>query len=79
MPWPHSTPGKDKVPIVQVGPRAGLDRSGNLAHTVIRSPDLPARSQSLYRLSYPTHNGQLFRHQKKNSTLGDLFISCTDM
>jgi hypothetical protein len=31
-----------------VGPRAGLD-----APTRIRSPDRPARSQSLYRLSYP--------------------------
>jgi hypothetical protein len=27
----------------------------NLAPTGIRSPDLQARSQSLYRLSYPTH------------------------
>ena len=25
----------------------------NVAHTVIRSPDFPARSESLYRLSYP--------------------------
>jgi hypothetical protein len=36
-----------------VGPRAGLDRCGNLANTGIRSPDRPTRSQSLYRLSYP--------------------------
>jgi hypothetical protein len=34
-----------------VGPRAGLDGSENLAPTGIRSPDLPARSESLYRLS----------------------------
>jgi hypothetical protein len=27
----------------------------NLAPTGIRSPDRPARSQSLYRLSYPSH------------------------
>jgi hypothetical protein len=27
----------------------------NLAHTGIQSPDHPALSQSLYRLSYPTH------------------------
>jgi hypothetical protein len=33
-----------------VGPRAGLDGCGNS-----RSPDRPARSQSLYRLSYPAH------------------------
>jgi hypothetical protein len=31
-----------------VGPRAGLDRCGKS-----RSPDLPARSESLHRLSYP--------------------------
>ena len=45
-------PGKDPVPFVQeVGwaPRAGLPP------TRIRSPHLPARSQSLYRLSYPVH------------------------
>ena len=36
-----------------VGPRAGLDRCGNLAATGNRSLDRPARSQSLYRLSYP--------------------------
>ena len=36
-----------------VGPRAGLDRCGKSGPpTGIRSPDRPARSQSLYRLSY---------------------------
>jgi hypothetical protein len=35
-----------------VGPRAGLDRYGKFAHTGIRSPDLPAHSESLYRLRY---------------------------
>jgi hypothetical protein len=38
-----------------VGPRAGLDRCENLAPARIRSPDRPARSQSLYRLSYRAH------------------------
>ena len=28
-------------------------RAENLAHTGIRSPDRPVRSESLYRLSYP--------------------------
>jgi hypothetical protein len=37
-----------------VGPRAGLD-SGKSRPTGIRSTDRPARSQSLYRLSYPAH------------------------
>jgi len=37
-----------------VGPRAGLDGCGkSRPPTGIRSPDLPARSESLYRLRYP--------------------------
>jgi hypothetical protein len=35
-----------------VGPRAGLDKCGKSPPTGIRSPRRPARSQSLYRLSY---------------------------
>jgi hypothetical protein len=38
-----------------VGPRAGLNRCGKSRPTGIRSPDRPARSQSLYRLRYPAH------------------------
>ena len=48
-------PGKDPVPIVQeAGWATGPVWTGaeNLAHTGIRSPDRPARSQSLYRLHY---------------------------
>ena len=37
-----------------VGPRAGLD-GGKSRPTGIRSPDRPAHSQSLYRLSYPAY------------------------
>jgi hypothetical protein len=50
------TPGKDPVPIVQ---EAGLVPGPvwmdpeNLVPTGIRSPDRPACSGSLYRLSYP--------------------------
>ena len=37
-----------------VGPRAGLDGCGEISPpTGIRSPDLPARSESLYQLRYP--------------------------
>ena len=36
-----------------VGSRAGLDGAENLAPTGIRSPDRPACSELLYRLSYP--------------------------
>jgi hypothetical protein len=58
MPRPLSTPGKDPVPIVQeAGWAPGPFWAGaeNLAPTGIRSPECPARSQSLYRLSYPAH------------------------
>ena len=40
-----------------VGPRTGLDRCGKCRPpTGIRSPDSPARSQSLYRLRYPAQH-----------------------
>ena len=39
-----------------MGLRAGLDWRGKSHPTGIRSPDRPARRQSLYRLSYPAHN-----------------------
>ena len=50
-PWPLFTPGKDLVPIVQEagwGPMPVWTGAENLAPTGIRSPDHPARSQSLY-------------------------------
>ena len=49
-PWPLFTPGKDPVHIVQeAGWGPGLVWTGaeNLAPTGIRSPDRPARRQSL--------------------------------
>ena len=55
-PRPLFTPGKDLVPIVQEAgwaPRPVWTGAENLASTRIRSPDCPARSQSLYRLRYP--------------------------
>jgi len=54
-PRPLFTPGKEKVPIVQEAgwaPGSFWTRSKNLAPTGIRSPDRPARRQSLYRLRY---------------------------
>jgi len=50
-----STPGKDPVPIVQEAewaPGPVWTGTENLAPTGIRSADRPARSQSLYGLSY---------------------------
>ena len=61
-PRPLSTPGKVPVPIVQeAGWAPGPVWTGaeNLVPTGIRSPDRPARSQSLYRLSYPAHAGAI--------------------
>jgi hypothetical protein len=55
-----STPGKDPVPIVQEAgwaPGSVWTGAQNLASTGIRSAERSARSQSLYRLSYP---GPLF-------------------
>jgi hypothetical protein len=50
------TPGKNPVPIVQEAgwaPGSVWTGTENLAPTGIRLPDLPALSESLYRLSYP--------------------------
>jgi len=55
-PRPLFTPVKDPVPIVQEAgwaPAPVWTGAENLALTGIRSPDRPARSKSLYRLSYP--------------------------
>ena len=55
---PHFTPGKDPVPILQEAgwaPRPVLTGAENHAPIGIRSPGLPARTQSLYRLHYPAH------------------------
>ena len=49
-----------------VGPEDGLDRCGKARPTGIRSPDLPAHSESLYRLRYP---GSRFLVGTKNYSL----------
>jgi hypothetical protein len=49
-------PGKDPVTIVQEAgwsPEPVWRGAENLAPTGIRSPDIPARSELLYRLRYP--------------------------
>ena len=48
-------PGKDPVPIVEevrLAPGPVWTGAENLAATGIRTPDRPARGESLYRLSY---------------------------
>ena len=54
----HAPAGKDPVPIVQEAGWASESvwtGAVNFAPTGIRSPDRPARRQSLYRLRYPAH------------------------
>jgi hypothetical protein len=79
MPGTLFTPGKEPVPIVREAgwaPGAGLE---NLAPTGIRSPDRPARSQSLYRLSYPAphsrYEGLLITGNPYFTTLENAVIS----
>ena len=83
------TPGKDQVPIVQEAgwaPGPVWKGAEHLAPTGIRSPDRPARWQSLYRLSYPAHrilvpifkllnNGLCWRGQKNQCEIQKHF--CT--
>ena len=57
----HFTARNDQVPIVQEagwGPGPVWTVAENLAPTRVRSLDHIVRSQSLYRLSYPTHRQQ---------------------
>jgi len=56
-PWPHFMPGKNPVPILQeAGWASGpVWRGGKSRPHRDSIPDRPARSQSLYRLSYRAH------------------------
>jgi len=58
MPRPHFTPGKDPVPILQEAgwAPASVWTGGKSRPHWDSIPDRPARSQSLYRLSYPARN-----------------------
>jgi hypothetical protein len=64
-----------------MGPRTGLDCAENLTPTGIRSPDSPARSESLYRLSYRAH----FKKEVASSFLEysygymDIFLPITQL
>ena len=63
----HFTPGKDPVPIVQEAGWADLDGCGKSRLTGVRSPDRPARSESLYPLRYPGRH--VARKEYKNCGL----------
>ena len=58
---PHFTPRKDLVPIVrEAGWAPGPVWTGGISRPHQDSiPDRPARSHSLYRLSYAAHNGRI--------------------
>ena len=47
-----------------MGPSTGMERCGKSPPTGIRSPDRPARSESLYRLSYPGTNTHTHTHAR---------------
>ena len=68
-PRPHFTLGKDPVPIVQeAGWAPEPVWTGGKSRPYRDSiPDLPARSQSLYRLSYPAHCPYMYRSQRYNN------------
>jgi hypothetical protein len=60
-----------------VGPEAGLDRCGKSRPTGIRSPDLPARSESLYRLRYPGSPTKYYKGgQIKKNEMGGSCGTC---
>ena len=55
--------GKTLHPLYRmwVGPRAGLDGSGKVASNGIRSPDRPARSESIFRPTSIINTTQNYR------------------
>ena len=63
-PGPHFTRGKDPVPILQeAGWTPGpVWTGGNSRPHRDSIPDRPARSQSLYRLSYPAHKNKSYTY-----------------
>ena len=65
-PWPHFTPGKDPVPILQEagwapGPVWTGGKSRPHRDSIL---DRPARSHALYRLSNPAHLSSLLMKSK---------------
>ena len=51
----------------------------NLAHTGIRPPDLPARSESLYRLRYPSSLEQEYNDKFQHLGFFYVTINFTDL
>ena len=66
-------PGKTRYQLYSRlgGPQGRSGRAENLAPNGIRSPDRPARSQSLYRLSYSAHHYTIGVIEYKEHHLSD--------
>jgi hypothetical protein len=76
-------PGKNPVPIVQEtewAPGPFWTGAENLVPTGIQSPDRPARSQSLYRLSYPAHgtNAEFSHTELRDRVVTTVFSRAPD-
>jgi len=67
-PRPHFTPGKDPVSILQVAGWAPGPGGKSRSHRD-SIPGRPARSQSLYRLSYPAHINKMIWMRKQRKFL----------
>jgi len=78
-PQPHFTPGKDPVPILQeAGWAPGPVWTGRKSRPHRDSiPDCPARSQSLYWLSYPAHDTPItLKYNAVTRTQGQQTVWC---
>jgi len=75
-PWPHFTPGKDPVPILhEAGWAPGSVWTGGKFRPQRDSiPDRPARSQSLYQLSYTAHCKESRKVNLLYATLDGMWI-----
>ena len=76
---PHFTSGKDPVPILQEtgwAPRPVWTGGKSRPHRD-SVPDRPARSQSLYRLSYPAHSSSNVAHIITHISGGKFHKTCT--
>ena len=58
-----------------MAPRAGLHRCGKSRPYPDSTPDRPARSQSLYRLSYPAHISGLNRLNSFHSACANISVA----
>ena len=75
-PYPRERPGTHCTG-GWVGPRAGLDWCRKSRPTGIRSPDRPARRQSLYRLRYPDKTPITFHYSINHQHITSMLRVCS--